>query len=58
LPHWLGRVEVSGLRVAGATIDLCFERTGQQVTLTDARINGDIEVVLEIAGGRRIFEDA
>jgi len=58
LPHWLGRVEVSGLRVAGATIDLCFERTGQQVTLTDARIDGDIEVVLEIAGGRRIFEDA
>ena len=41
-----------------ALIDLCFERTGQQVTLTDARIDGDIEVVLEIAGGRRISEDA
>jgi glycogen debranching enzyme len=57
LPHWLGRVEVSRLRVAGATIDLCFERSGRHVTLTDARIDGDVEVVLEIAGDRRTFED-
>jgi hypothetical protein len=53
----LGRVEVSGLRVAGAAIDLCFERTGQHVTLADARIDGDVEVGLEIAGDRRSFED-
>jgi glycogen debranching enzyme len=57
LPHWLSRVEVSGLRVAGATIDLCFERTGQHVTLADAQIEGDVEVVLEITGDRRAFED-
>jgi glycogen debranching enzyme len=57
LPHWLSRVEVSGLHVAGATIDLCFERTGEHVTLTDARIDGDVEVVLEIAADRRTFED-
>jgi glycogen debranching enzyme len=56
-PHWLGRVEVSWLRRAGATIDLCFERTGQHVTLADARIDGDVEVGLEIAGDRRTFED-
>jgi glycogen debranching enzyme len=53
LPRWLGRVDVRGLQVAGATIDLRFERTGEQVTLADARIEGDVEVVLEIAGDRR-----
>jgi glycogen debranching enzyme len=57
LPHWLSRVEVPGLRVAGASIDLCFERSGRHVTLSDARIDGDVEVVLEIAGDRRPFED-
>ena len=57
LPHWLSRMEVSGLRVAGASIDICFEGSGRQVTLTDARIDGDIDVVLEIAGDRRTFEE-
>jgi glycogen debranching enzyme len=54
LPGWLNRVEVSGLRVAGARVDLLFERAGagEQVALTDARIDGDVEVVLEIAGTR------
>ncbi len=54
LPRWLNRVEVRGLRVAGARIDLLFERagTGDQVALTDARIDGDVEVVLEISGSR------
>jgi len=54
LPRWLNRIEVSGLRVAGARIDLLFERAGagEQVALTDARIDGDVEVVLEISGSR------
>jgi glycogen debranching enzyme len=54
LPAWLNRVEVSGLRIAGARVDLLFERSvaGDQVALTDARIEGDVEVVLEIAGTR------
>ncbi len=54
LPRWLNRVEVSGLRVAGARVDLLFERAGagDQVALTDARIDGDVEVVLEISGSR------
>jgi glycogen debranching enzyme len=54
LPRWLNRVEVSGLRVAGARVDLLFERagSGEQVALTDARIDGDVEVVLEISGSR------
>jgi glycogen debranching enzyme len=54
LPRWLSRVEVSGLRLAGARVDLLFERSavGEQVVLTDARIDGDLEVVLEISGTR------
>jgi hypothetical protein len=54
LPRWLNRVEVSGLRVAGSRVDLLFERAGagEQVALTDARIDGDVEVVLEISGSR------
>jgi glycogen debranching enzyme len=52
LPHWLNRVEVDGLRVAGARVDLLFERAGagDHVALTDARIDGDVEVVLEVGG--------
>jgi glycogen debranching enzyme len=48
LPRWLRRVEVTGLRVGGARVDLSFERTRgtDHVTLSDARVDGDIEVVL------------
>ena len=58
LPHWLSRVEVRNLRIAGATVDLLFERTGvgDQVALVDARIDGDVEVVLEISGSRTPVE--
>ena len=54
LPSWLSRVEVRGLRVADARVDLWFERAGagEQVALTDARIDGDVEVVLEISAMR------
>jgi len=48
LPRWLERVEVSGLELGDATIDLRFERAGEHVTLADARIEGDAEVVLEL----------
>ena len=53
LPRWLERVDVTGLEIGSARIDLRFERAGEQVTLADARIDGDVEVVLEIAGDRR-----
>jgi glycogen debranching enzyme len=54
LPSWLNRVEVRGLRLADARVDLLFERAGagEQVALTDARIEGDVEVVLEISASR------
>ena len=42
------------LRIAGARVDLRFERVGGggHVALTDARVDGDVEVVLEVAGSR------
>jgi glycogen debranching enzyme len=54
LPGWLSRVEVRGLRVADARVDLLFERAGAAdgVALTDVRIEGDVEVMLEISGTR------
>jgi glycogen debranching enzyme len=57
LPRWLNRVEVTGLALGNASIDLVFERAGEQVTLADARIDGDAEVVLEIAADRRGLRD-
>jgi glycogen debranching enzyme len=57
LPRWLNRVEVTGLGLGDARIDLVFERAGEQVTLADAHIEGDAEVVLEIAADRRGLKD-
>ena len=54
LPHWVRRVEVSDLRVGDARVSLTFERVGAArdaaVALTDARIDGDLDIVLEIEG--------
>ncbi len=54
LPRWVNRVEVHGLRIAAASVDLLFTRAvdGEHVALTDASVDGDVEVVLEVAGGR------
>jgi glycogen debranching enzyme len=54
LPAWLTRADVRGLRVGGARVDLTFERAsaGEHVALTDARIAGDLEVVLEVTVAR------
>jgi hypothetical protein len=57
LPRWLNRVEVTGLALGDATIDLVFERAGEHVTLADANIDGDAEVVLEITADRRGLKD-
>jgi glycogen debranching enzyme len=48
LPGWLHRVEVTGLPVGGARVDLLFERTRgtDHVALSDARVDGDLEVVI------------
>jgi glycogen debranching enzyme len=47
LPAGLERVDVTGLQLGEARIDLRFERAGEDVTLADARVDGDAEVVLE-----------
>ena len=44
LPHWVNRMEVSGISFAWAGIDLRFERAGEEVRLSEARIDGDVEV--------------
>ena len=49
LPRWVNRVEVSGLHVGHARVDLLFERAGARVTLTDARVDGECNVLLEVA---------
>jgi glycogen debranching enzyme len=52
LPRWLNRVEVTGLRVGDARVDLLFERTRgtDHVALSDARVDGDLEVTLHTGG--------
>ena len=57
LPRWLNRVEVTGLALGEARIDLVFERSGEHVMLADAQIDGDAEVALEIAADRRGLKD-
>jgi glycogen debranching enzyme len=57
LPRWLNRVKLTGLALGDARIDLVFERAGKHVTLADAHIDGDAEVVLEIAADRRGLKD-
>jgi len=56
LPRWVNRVEVEGLQIAGARVDLLFERSvdGENVALTDASVDGDVEVVLEVGGASRL----
>jgi glycogen debranching enzyme len=46
LPRWLGRVDVTGLELGDSRIDLRFEREGEEVKVTDARVEGDAEIVL------------
>jgi glycogen debranching enzyme len=58
LPSWLGWVEVAGLRVADASVDLRFERTASGVQLADARVDGRLDVVLEATGEQRPPADA
>ncbi|MCW3063599.1 MAG: putative Amylo-alpha,6-glucosidase [Solirubrobacterales bacterium] len=54
LPRQIGRLELHGLRVGDARVDLLFERVvgrPDRVALTDAQIDGDLEVMLEILPG-------
>lgn len=47
LPSWLGHLEVEGLRLAGAHIDLRFERAGDRVALAHVRVEGEAVEVIE-----------
>jgi glycogen debranching enzyme len=55
LPRHVDRLAIHGLPIADARVDLRFERVGRDspaVALTDAHIDGDVEVLLEIPGTR------
>jgi glycogen debranching enzyme len=55
LPRHISRLELHGLRIADSTVDMVFERvTGRpdRVALTDVRIDGDVDVVLEVSSDR------
>jgi glycogen debranching enzyme len=58
LPRWLDRIEVVGLRVADAAVDLRFERTPSGVQVADVRIDGRLDVVTETAGQPPLLADA
>jgi glycogen debranching enzyme len=47
LPAWLGSISLEGLRVAGASVDLRFERSADGVALVDSRVDGDLELSVE-----------
>jgi glycogen debranching enzyme len=57
LPRRLHRVELTGLRVGDARVDLLFERTRgtDHVALSDVRADGDVEVTLHTS---RAHDDA
>jgi hypothetical protein len=51
LPRQVNRVALEGLRVGDATVDLLFERVANRtdsVALTDVKVDGQLDVVLEI----------
>src|SRR3954447_5816970 len=55
LPRHLGRLALQGLRVGDATVDLLFERVARRsdsVALTDVKIDGELDVVLEFSPER------
>jgi glycogen debranching enzyme len=53
MTHWLRRVEVTGLRICDSEVDLVFERAASGgVALSDVKIRGDVDVVLEISESR------
>jgi glycogen debranching enzyme len=58
LPRHVERLALRGLEVAGASVDLLFERVAhraESVALTDVQVDGDLDVVLEIP--RRVEPD-
>ncbi len=44
LPDWLEWVNVQGLRVADATVDLCYERSNGATHVRVSRLQGDLQI--------------
>jgi hypothetical protein len=52
LPRYVGRLELQGLRVAEARVDLVFEREAEhsgRIALTDTQVDGELDVVFDTA---------
>lgn len=47
LPEWLGKVEVKGLKVGDAELDLSFSTTYGSTYCQILRKSGDIKVIIE-----------
>ena len=54
LPPWLETLEIEGLRVAGARVDLRFERLVEEVALVDASVDGELELVVGHGGEAQV----
>jgi glycogen debranching enzyme len=54
LPGWLNSLELEGLRVAGASIDMRFERDGDEVVVVDGSVDGELELVVDRSGEVRV----
>jgi glycogen debranching enzyme len=54
LPRRVDWLALEGLRVAGARVDLRFERSADEVALVDASVDGELELVLDRAGEVRV----
>jgi glycogen debranching enzyme len=47
LPPFVDRLELSGLRIAGGSVDLRFQRTRDGIDVETGEVKGGIEVVIE-----------
>jgi glycogen debranching enzyme len=45
LPRWVTCVDVTGIRLAGASADLVFRREDDGVKLAEVALDGDVEVI-------------
>ncbi len=52
LPAFVGHLEVRGMRVADASVDLVFDRDGDRTAVSVDRVDGDLRVETETAGGK------
>lgn len=58
LPAWVTRLELQGMRVGRSRVDVLFERVEGAVTVADVRVDGDLDVILDLDTRPRAQLDA